>query len=1691
MNEHLARLCARHGVLTEYHDVWGHRHHTPDGSLKALLAELGVGADAAEGPPERTEPLPPLWAIAADSDAWTIELRLPARAPASIAWTVLEESGTEHHGEVPWADLSARSSETPEGVVLQATLEIGLALPSGYHRLSVQGVETSTLLVSAPPRCYQPAPLRGDERTWGPAVQLYALRSERNWGMGDFGDLGTLVDQWAARGAGLVGVNPLHAMFSHNPAHASPYSPSSRQLLNTLYIDVDAVPDLAECRVAQQRIDSPEFQQRLDALRATDEVDYPGVAAAKHEILRLLYASFREKHLAPRSLRAGEFRRFLANRGKPLRAHATFEALQAHFHAADASVWGWPVWPEAYRDPASPAVAQFVAEHANEVQYHEYLQWLADTQLATLSRRCKSQGMAVGLYLDLAVSVDRAGSDTWGHQQSYARSATVGAPPDELQPNGQGWGLPPLRPDGLRRDISLFVQSLRATMRHAGAVRIDHVMGLMRLYWIPDGWSARDGGYVLYPLDQLMAVVALESERNRCMVIGEDLGTVAEEIRAAMSQYQLLSYRLLYFEREHGGVFKAPHTYPRHALVAVSTHDLPTLAGWWSGHDIEVRETLTMYPHEHTAREQRQARAHERHRLLEALAQAKLLPPGIEIDTAANQPLSQQLADAIHAYVASTPAQVMVVQLEDVLGMVDQANLPGTVNEHPNWRRKLPIGVEALADDTRARTLAARLHAVRPSPQVQEAPAASPAPRGRSEAVIPRATYRLQFHPGFTFDDAVKVLPYLQRLGVSHVYCSPIMKARPGSQHGYDIVSHDEVNPELGGQAGFERFSAAARGQGLGLLLDVVPNHMGVHGEDNDWWMDVLENGPNSPFARHFDIDWHPVNRELEGKVLVPILGSHYGDVLGNGLLQLAFEPELGGLALRYHEHRFPLNPRTYPVVLALAAERLPEGDERQTLTSLSDELGRLPAHAVASAPARSRAKDELKARLATLVRQRPAVAGAIESAVTTILEEDTRDTLHGLHEAQCYRLAYWRVAADEINYRRFFDINELAAVRVEEPAVFEATHRFPLELAAAGVVDGLRIDHPDGLHDPAQYFRRLQQGYARRAGIELETPDDPQARPERPLYVLAEKIAAPHEDVPASWHIHGTTGYRFAMVANGVLVDTAAADRFDRIWHRFSGERASFGELAYRGKRRVARTALASELTVLATALLRIARADRSTRDFTYNALRDALAEVAACMPVYRTYVMAESTPQDLRYVDWAIAHARRRAIAIDPSVFAFIGSVLRGHEPATQRPAERNSKVRQFAARFQQFSAPVAAKGVEDTAYYRYHRLVALNEVGGDPAQFGMTVRAFHGATADRAARWPHTILATSTHDNKRSEDVRTRLDVLSEMPGAWRLGLARWRRLAAGHRTLVDGDSAPSASDEYLLYQTLLGTLPAEGLDDAGLPAYRERIHQYMLKAAREAKRHTGWTHPDEAYEDALAAFVHGVLARVQPNPLLTDLQASAKILAWYGALNSLSLVLMKFTSPGVPDIYQGTELLDLSLVDPDNRRPVDYELRSQWLDELKALADGGGHVALDPLDALAATPLDGRAKLWVTWRLLALRRREPALFKDGSYTPLAVSGAQEQQMLAYARQVQGRALVVMVGRLYTQLSAEPGQLPLGTATWGDTTVELPPELLQPARRWQDVLSGVEVQVVDGRLKVADACAHLPLAALVSMD
>ncbi|MFN2644994.1 MAG: malto-oligosyltrehalose synthase, partial [Burkholderiales bacterium] len=842
--------------------------------------------------------------------------------------------------------------------------------------------------------------------------------------------------------------------------------------------------------------------------------------------------------------------------------------------------------------------------------------------------------------------------------------------------------------------------------------------------------------------------------------------------------------------------------------------------------------------------------------------------------------------------------------------------------------------------------------------------------RGRPQRV-PDATYRLQFHKGFRFSDALELVPYLARLGVSHLYSSPFLKARPGSTHGYDVIDHNAVNPEIGTEAELRKLIDTLRSHGMGLIPDLVPNHMGVLHADNAWWLDVLEKGRASPYARFFDIDWS------RGKLLLPVLGRHYGEALEAGELKL--ESKGGRWSVRYYGHRFPLNAKS-----------------------------------------------------------------------TRNLKKPVRDPLmlHRILEQQHYRLAYWRVASDEINYRRFFEITDLAGVRVEDRTVFEATHALITRLARRGGIDGLRIDHPDGLGDPREYLERLNETFNR-------------------PWIVVEKILAPYEQLPEDWPVHGTTGYPYVNLLTDVYVERAAEPHFDRVYQRFTGERASFAEISVVSRNLIMNTTLAAELFMLSNWLARIAAGSRHTRDHTATGLRKALAEIAARFPVYRTYVSSRGlSPTDRKWIDWAVKAAKRASRVADPSVFDFVHGVL----TLDAAPPEglRRQEMLRFVMRFQQFTAPVVAKGDEDTAFYRYNRLLALNEVGGHPSHFGLSLKAFHAAAEQRAKRTPYDMLGSSTHDTKRSEDVRARLAVLSELASGWRLWLRRWSLANRSHRTELHGEPAPSRADEYHFYQALVGIWPSHPADEKERASLRERLKAYMLKAVREAKWRTSWINPDTEYEAALERFVNESLA----NPLfLKELAEVMPRLAHLGLLVSLSQTLVKVASPGVPDYYQGTELVDLSLVDPDNRRPVDYAARSRLLDELEKRSP-------QPAELLGDLR-DGLAKLHIIRQGLAVRRAHPALFHGGAYHALYADAGYEEQALAFSLSAGAHRLVAIAPRLFARRLGDAAA-PTGSF-WGEARLAL------PEGDYQDVVSGATQR--GGSRLLAELLAELPVALLIS--
>src|SRR5438105_9320136 len=805
---------------------------------------------------------------------------------------------------------------------------------------------------------------------------------------------------------------------------------------------------------------------------------------------------------------------------------------------------------------------------------------------------------------------------------------------------------------------------------------------------------------------------------------------------------------------------------------------------------------------------------------------------------------------------------------------------------------------------------------------------------------IPTCTYRLQFNRQFTFAQAREIVPYLHALGVSDAYASPYFQARAESLHGYEITDHNKLNAAIGSRAEYDAWVAELHAQQMGQLLDFVPNHMGIAEPLNQWWMDVLENGPSSVHAPYFDIDWHPLKTDLHDKVLLPILGDQYGRVLERGELKVHFEA--GAFYLTYYDHQFPIAPGTYRYVLDIALEKLAnckDEDFYAELQSIRTALEYLPRRTETDPDRiaeRTREKEIIKRRLDRRCQDAPQVQAAIAQAVAQINGRpgDPRsfDALDSLLNDQSYRLAFWRVAAEEINYRRFFDVNDLAAIRMELPEVFDATHQLLLELIGEGAGTGVRFDHPDGLDLPREYFEKLQRRAAAALGIPL--PKDGRA-----IHLVVEKILTGNETLRADWPVHGTTGYEFGKLVANVLVDSSAEQAITKAFQRFIGHSMPFGHLVYAKKRLVMRLSLANDVNVLGDMLDRLSEKNRWFRDFTLEALARAVRETIACFPVYRTYVTPGQpvSDEDRAIIERAVATAKRRNPALEESVFNFLRDILLLRFPENLNDEAREAH-EHFVLKFQQSTGPIMAKGLEDTVFYIYNRLAALNEVGGEPQQFGFSIDEFHQRTLERQQDWPATLLATSTHDTKRSEDVRARMIAISEIAQLWRSALPRWRVINRRWKRLLDADTAPDANEEYLFYQTLLGTWPMDAAGQAEKtagPEYISRIQAYMAKALKEAKLNTSWIQPNEQWDAAMNDFAARVLDPSPKNKFPPSFLPVAEEIGRLGAVNSLAQVVLKLTAPGVPDIYQGNEIWDFSLVDPDNRRPVDYQLRRAML------------------------------------------------------------------------------------------------------------------------------------------------------------
>lgn len=926
---------------------------------------------------------------------------------------------------------------------------------------------------------------------------------------------------------------------------------------------------------------------------------------------------------------------------------------------------------------------------------------------------------------------------------------------------------------------------------------------------------------------------------------------------------------------------------------------------------------------------------------------------------------------------------------------------------------------------------------------------------------IPSSTYRLQFNKNFRFKDATALIDYLDSLGISDIYASPVFKAGAGSLHGYDIVDHNHLNPEAGTVEELAEALEKLKSRRMGWIQDIVPNHMS-YGSSNAMLMDIMEKGRSSRFVGFFDIEWDHPYEGIREKVLAPFLGRIYGAALEAGEIRLAYSD--AGLTVDYYSSRFPLRIDSYHYFLTYGLRKLvfELGREHPDLIKL---LGILYVLKNLQASEREELDDQVlfvKRMLWELYSRNNAIKRHVDESVALFNgipgNPESFNLLDRLLSEQVYKLSFWKVAAEEINYRRFFNINELITLRAEDEAVFGKTHSLVFNLIGYGVT-GLRVDHIDGLLDPLEYLTRLRE---RTGGI----------------YTVAEKILGPGEELPLEWPLEGTTGYDFLARVNGLFCDHANEARFTKIYSAFTGLKSSCAALFYEKKKLITEMDMMSDVTNLAQLLKIALSSDRYGRDITMQGLKKAIVEVMAEHAVYRTYIrQGTQAAAGIHYIKDAVF----KAIGKNPALLnelTFLEKVLTLNYRDYQSEEEQAQWLR-FVMRFQQFTGPLMAKGVEDTLFYVYNRLISLNEVGGSPAEFGASLEAFHSANRTAAALRPASMSATATHDTKRGEDARARISVLSEIPVEWERHLKKWSSLNRRIRGPAKTRAVPDRNDEYYFYQALLGSFPFSSRE---VPAFKDRMKEHMIKAVREAKIHTAWLKPDKEYEEAFMRFIDGCLDETRPNPFLDSFLPFQKKTAWYGMMNSLSQTLLKITCPGVPDFYQGTELWDLSMVDPDNRRPVDFSARMSMLDDISARAASSRESLLAEL---LKSPEDGRIKLFLTHTALTERRKRHELFKSSPYIPLECEGGLSRHIVAFARAEEGDAVITIAPRFLTSVVRE-GEYATGER-WTDTAVKLPKEL--DGFEWKDAFTGQTVPP-GKEIKAGDALGSFPVAFLTSL-
>ncbi len=1543
----LEKLAENYGLINEYTDKEGKTLKASSKEYQEFLNIVGINTDNTEALAEKLQEeelsrwnrmVPPA-GIVKHGEAAVITICLPeAELNKSFEWFLLEESGRYHHGEFYASHLKIKESQVINGTKYhKIELPLSILVGTGYHDLKIRsesGKEDLMKLVIVPPKCYKPLAVEKKRKIKGIKFSLYENNPESDYRISSYADLRNAVSYAKEHGAGIIGVDCLN-QFNFSNGEANPEIPSSRIMYNTLLIHIDEALDFIADREIRLKLLTEEYQEELKKVKDSEAIDYKAIYELKLKVLRLIYNSFREHHICKQTDKSKDFFHYISTKDDNLRKISLFEALKEYLTGENPKLADWHEWPEMYKNPNSEAVILFENKNIESIQFYEFLQWLADIQLSMAGRTSWINKLSVGIYSQWPFFINSDSSEAWLKQEFYAFNAQT----TDLCPS-----CPPIFPLKLQEQGYKYIsEALVPDMIHSGAIKIKNIQDFEARLW-RSKLNPDISFYVKYPAEDLIGVIALESHRNKCLVILDETEKISAQTREILNRYDFL------YES-----------------------------------DFDIRKI--------------------------------------------------------------------------------------TGEEAPSFFESINLIQKQKAEDLE---YGRRIKLER----------------------TPLSVYRLQFNKDFTFKDAQHIVPYLKDLGISHCYASPLLRARQGSPHGYDIINHSELNPDIGTIDDFNEFINTLHHYDLGLILDIVPNHMGV-GKENRWWMDVLENGQASVNASFFDIDWEPLKKELKGKILVPVLGDHYGNILQSGQLKFHFVRETGKLKLSYWDHEFPINPSSYPIFLEHRLEVLESrlGSNNQDFLeylSIITEFKKIPGINETSPEKiaeRNREKDIASKRLADLCNKNGIIEGFIQENIIDFLGKPddpvTCNRIHSLLEEQAYRLAYWRVSTDIINYRRFFDVNDLICLRAENPLVFSSTHSLVLDLIEQEKIDGLRIDHPDGLLDPAEYFKKLQLEAGKRLGIKFDSSETEPLGSERlPIYVVAEKILAPFEKLPKNWAISGTVGYEFLNQVCNLFVDERNANKFAKIYQRFVGKIQNFSELVIECKKLIMKTSLTGELSTLSNYLNRISEKYYSTRDYTLNSLREALTEIIACFPIYRTYISREiSAERAVQYIKWAIGLAKKRTMHTDPSIFDFIEKILLA-ELEENKEAPEYADILRFAMKFQQYTAPLMAKGLEDTSFYRYNNLIAINEVGGEPTHFGISINDFHNDNIKRFERTPYGLLTTSTHDTKRSEDVRARICALSEVPEKWIQKINRFSRLNKSRKTKIENTLCPDRNDEYLFYQTLVGIWPYKTPDNEEKEALTRRLENYMIKALREAKVHTSWVNINEQYEKATCEFIRKILSSPDNHPFWKEFLPFQKEVAEIGFLNSLFQQTLKLTCPGVPDVYQGSELYKFALVDPDNRRPVDYGLSGQKLEEIKRLVAQDNSEEVNLQEELLPVE-SGKMKLFLTASILNFRQKHQDIFRKGEYLPLETTGMKTRNLVAFARHFENEAAVVVVPRLVYKIITEENPMPVGEAAWLDTKIVLPENLTHC--KWKNIFTGQEFESIESGLAAKDVLSTLPVAVL----